>query len=95
MNPHDLVLRPVLSEKAVNAVQDNKYAFFVHPKANRSQIRDAIETVFGVDVIKINLLNVKGKIKTMGRHSGQRPFRKKAIVTLKPGQRIQELEGLT
>lgn len=95
MNPHDLVLRPVMSEKAVGGFQDSKYAFFVHPKANRTQIKDAIETVFGVDVVKINLLNVKGKIKTMGRYSGQRPFRKKAIVTLKPGQRIQELEGLT
>lgn len=95
MTPHDVVMRPVLSEKAVMGIADSKYAFYVHPKANRTQIKDAIERVFSVDVVKINLINVRGKVKSLGRYSGRRPARKKAIVTLKPGQRIQELEGLT
>ncbi|WP_049773178.1 50S ribosomal protein L23 [Truepera radiovictrix] len=72
-----------------------KYAFYVHPSANKTQIKDAIERVFEVDVLKLNLLNVRGKEKTMGRFRGVRPRRKKVIVTLKPGQRIQQLEGLT
>ena len=95
MTPHDIVFRPVMSEKAIMGIADNKYAFYVHPKANRTQIKDAIEQVFSVDVVKINLVNVGGKIKSLGRHSGRRPARKKAIVTLQEGQRIQELEGLT
>ena len=95
MTSHDVVMRPVMSEKAVMGIADNKYAFYVHPKSNRTQIKDAIEQVFGVDVVKINLVNVKGKVKSLGRYSGRRPARKKAIVTLKEGQRIQELEGLT
>lgn len=95
MNPHDIILSPVLSEKAVSSIHEGKYAFYVHPKANRSQVKDAIERVFEVDVVKINVLNVRGKVKSMGRFSGRRPQRKKAVVTLKEGQRIEELEGLT
>ena len=59
------------------------------------QIREAIETAFKVDVVKINLINVQGKIKRLGRFAGRRPERKKAIVTLKAGQRIEQLEGLS
>ena len=94
MNPYEVVMSPVMSEKGLIDIEIGKYAFYVHPHANRSQIRDAIEVVFNVDVVKINLLNQRGKVKTMGRHSGRSPKRKKAIVTLKPGQRIQELDGL-
>jgi len=95
MNPHDVIFAPVLSEKAVHAIQDGKYSFYVHPKANRVAIREAIETVFKVDVVKINLINVQGKVKRLGRFAGRRPERKKAIVTLKAGQRIEQLEGLS
>ncbi|UCH25296.1 MAG: 50S ribosomal protein L23 [Trueperaceae bacterium] len=95
MNPHDVILTPVLSEKAVGAIAEGKYAFYVHPSANRIQIKEAVEDVFEVDVVKINLQNLRGKVRRFGRFSGRRPKRKKAIVTLKPGQRIQQLEGLT
>lgn len=95
MNHFDVILAPVLSEKAVGSIEESKYAFFVHPQANRSQVKDAVELSFDVDVVKINLLKVPGKIKSMGRHSGRRPARKKAIITLKNGQRIQQLDGLT
>ncbi len=95
MKPHEVVIAPVVSEKAVMSIEAGKYAFFVHPSANRSQVRDAVEQVFNVDVLKVNLLTVRGKVKSLGHYAGRRPERKKAIVTLKPGQRIQELEGLS
>lgn len=95
MNPHDVIQRPVLSEKAVGEIENGKYSFFVHPDANRSQIKDAVERVFDVDVVKINLQNIRGKTKRMGRFLGRRADRKKAIVTLAAGQKIQQLEGLT
>jgi len=95
MTPHDVILAPVLSEKAISTIENGKYAFYVHPHANRTQVKDAIETVFKVDVVKINVQKVRGKLKTQGRYVGRSPLRKKAIVTLRPGQRIQQLEGLT
>lgn len=95
MNLHDVILRPVLSEKAVAEIESGKYAFFVHPSAGRTQIKDAVETVFEVDVVKINVQNVPGKLKRMGRYMGRSPRRKKAVVTLASGQKIQQLEGLT
>jgi len=95
MNPHDVILAPAMSEKSVAGVRAGKYAFYVYPGANRTQIKEAIETVFEVDVVKINLQIVRGKTKTLGRYVGKKADRKKAIVTLKPGQRIQQLEGLT
>ncbi len=95
MNAHDVILRPVLSEKAVTEIDAGKYAFYVHPDASRTQIKDAVETVFAVDVVKINVQNVAGKTKRMGRFVGRRADRKKAIVTLAAGQKIQQLEGLT
>ncbi len=95
MNPHDVILAPVLSEKAIQGIEAGKYAFYVHPDANRVQVKDAIETVFKVEVVKINMAKVRGKIKTQGRYPGRSSLRKKAIVTLQAGQRIQQLEGLT
>lgn len=95
MTPHDVIIAPVLSEKAVTAIDTGKYAFYVHPDANRTQIKDAIEIVFAVEVEKINVLKVRGRIRRQGRVSGRTPERRKAIVTLRAGQRIQQLEGLT
>lgn len=95
MTHFDVILRPVLSEKAVGGVSSGIYAFFVHPRASRTQVKDAIERVFKVEVVKINILNVRGKEKRLGRFVGRTPERKKALVTLADGQRIQQLEGLT
>jgi large subunit ribosomal protein L23 len=95
MNPHDILLRPVLSEKAVNIIGTGKYSFFVHPDANRSMVKDAVERVFNVEVVKINMQNVRSKEKRLGKFAGRTAARKKAIVTLAEGQRIQQLEGLT
>lgn len=97
MSPQQIILRPVISEKALEYIDYDdgcKYTFYVHPKANRTQVKDAIEQIFDVDVVKITTSNLRGKIKRMGRFAGQRPNRKKATVTLAAGQRIQQLEGL-
>lgn len=95
MSPHDVILAPVLSEKAVAGIENSRYTFYVHPHANRTQIKEAVQQVFEVDVMKINLIKQRGKVKRLGRYEGREKNRKKAIVTLKPGQRIQQLEGLT
>lgn len=95
MSPHEVIFAPVLSEKAVGGIENSRYTFYVHPHANRTQIKEAVQQVFEVDVVKINLVKQRGKVKRMGRYEGREKDRKKAIVTLKPGQRIQQLEGLT
>lgn len=95
MTPHDVLLRPVLSEKAVGAIDSGTYAFFVHPDASRTQVKDAVEQVFNVEVVKVNVQNVRGKAKRLGRYAGRTAARKKAIVKLAAGQRIQQLDGLT
>ena len=95
MSPYDVLQRPVLSEKAVAEIDAGKYAFYVHPDASRTQVKDAVEKVFRVDVVKVNMQKVRGKEKRMGRFVGRTAERKKALVTLAAGQRIQQLEGLT
>lgn len=95
MSPYDVLQRPVLSEKAVAEIERGKYAFFVHPDASRTQVKDAVERVFKVTVTKVNIQKVQGKEKRMGRYVGRTAERKKALVTLAEGQRIQQLEGLT
>jgi large subunit ribosomal protein L23 len=95
VSPFDVIQKPVLSEKAVAGVQNSVYAFFVHPDASRTQVKDAVEQVFKVNVLKVNIQNVRGKEKRMGRFVGRTNDRKKAIVTLADGQRIQQLDGLT
>jgi large subunit ribosomal protein L23 len=95
MSPYDVLQRPVLSEKAVSEIESGKYAFFVHPDASRTQVKDAVERVFKVDVLKVNILNVGGKEKRMGKYVGRTAARRKALVTLAAGQRIQQLDGLT
>lgn len=81
-DPRDIIKRPVITEHSADQMVDKKYTFEVNPKANKSQIKDAVELVFDVKVIRVNTSNIKGKFKRMGRHGGYRPDRKKAIVQL-------------
>lgn len=78
----DIIKRPVITEHSADLMMDKKYTFEVDPKANKTQIKQAIESAFDVTVEKVNTLNVKGKLKRMGQHEGYRPNRKKAIVQL-------------
>lgn len=91
---YDVILAPVLSEKAYSGFSEGKYTFWVHPKATKTEIRKAVEEAFKVKVVKVNTLTVRGKKKRLGRYLGKRPDRKKAIVQVAAGQRIEALEGL-
>jgi large subunit ribosomal protein L23 len=94
MEPHDLIIRPLLTEKGTLLREgQNKVCFIVHPNANRKTIKRAVEETLKVKVEKVNVLNVLGKKKQTGRFVGKRPDWKKAIVTLKEGEKLELLEG--
>jgi large subunit ribosomal protein L23 len=93
-DPRDILIRPLITEKTNNLMQDNKYTFIVPLTANKIEIRQAVEQIFKVKVLAVNTIRVLGKIKRMGRSQGKRPDYKKAIVKLAPGQRIEFFEGL-
>ena len=83
MFAEDIILKPVLTEKGYDGIADKKYTFIVKKSANKIEIRNAVEKLFGVKVAEVNTLNCKGKLKRKGRNEGYTPDRKKAIVTLK------------
>ncbi|WP_269466259.1 50S ribosomal protein L23 [Clostridium formicaceticum] len=94
-NPHDIVIRPLVTEESMNNIADKKYAFVVDRKANKTEIRRAIEKIFSVKVEKVNTVNMKGKVKRMGRYVGKRADWKKAIVTLtQDSKEIELFEGM-
>ncbi|MDD2496612.1 MAG: 50S ribosomal protein L23 [Desulfitobacteriaceae bacterium] len=93
-NPHDVLVKPLVSEKSISLMEENKYPFEVNREANKIEIKYAVQELFKVTVINVTTMNVKGKMKRMGRYVGKRPDRKKAIVTLKPGDKIEVFEGL-
>jgi large subunit ribosomal protein L23 len=93
-NPRDVLLRPIITEKTAQMMQDNKYTFKVAMTANKIEIRQAVEEIFKVKVTAVNTMRVMGKLKRMGRHAGRRPDYKKAIVKLDKGQTIGFFEGL-
>lgn len=79
----DVILKPVITEKSMNDMEQNKYTFLVHPTATKSQVKDAVEKMFdGVKVEKVNTMNYDGKTKTRGRTVGKTNKYKKAIVKL-------------
>ena len=94
-NPHDIILRPVLTEKAYDGLADKRYVFEVAIGANKIEIKQAVEAVFGVKVASVNTLRTLGKIKRQGRYSGRTPEIKKAYVTLKKDSKpIEFFEGM-
>ena len=94
-DPRDVILFPVISEKSYGLVEEGTYTFIVRPDANKIQIRQAVESIFNVSVVKVNTLNRKGKRKRHRRKPifGKRPDTKRAIVTLAEGQRIPLFES--
>jgi large subunit ribosomal protein L23 len=94
MAARDILIRPLITEKSTALMADNKYTFVVPLKANKVEIRQAVEQLFKVKVLDVNTIRVLGKVKRMGRNQGKRPDYKKAIVKLAPGQRIEFFEGL-
>lgn len=94
-SPHDLIRRPIITEKSMDSMADKKYTFEVDKKANKTEIKNAIEQVFGVKVKSVNTMNMLGKMKRQGAHTGRRPSWKKAIVTLtEDSKTIEFFEGM-
>lgn len=95
-DPYEVIIRPVLTEKSYRlATTQGKYTFQVHPKATKVDIRQAVERLFRVKVVKVNTLWVRGKARRWSRfQQGRTPSWKKAIVTLQKGQTIQEFGAL-
>ena len=82
MNARDIILAPVITEKAVSMLPEKKYTFRVADKANKIEIAKAVEEIFGVKVAKVNTISMKGHLRRMGRNQGYTSDWKKAIVTL-------------
>ncbi len=94
-DPYSIILRPVVTEKSMELKEtQNKVTFEVHPKANKHEIKTAVEKLFNVKVLSVNTMNVKGKKKRLGRVEGRTKNWKKAVVTLAPGHHIEFFEGM-
>ena len=93
---YDVILRPVVTEKSMNAMADKKYTFMVHPEATKAQIKEAVEKMFeGTKVKKVNTMNIDGKTKRRGMVYGKTAKSKKAIVALtEESKEIEIFEGL-
>jgi len=93
--PYDVILKPVITEKSMDDAQERKYTFKVAKDANKTEVKLALEEIFGIEIAKVNIMNVKGKVKRMGRTVGRTPDSKKAIVTLKESSKeIEFFQGL-
>lgn len=92
---YQIIEQPLVTEKSIAGVEHSKYTFRVSRAANKIEIAKAIEEIFNVKVDNVNTMTVKGKKKRVGRHpEGKTPDWKKAIVTLKPGNKIEVFEGM-
>jgi large subunit ribosomal protein L23 len=91
--PHQIIIRPLITEKNTNLMILNKYSFEVLREASKPQIKYAVESIFNVSVMKVHTMNVRGKKRRRGREFGYTRSWKKAIVTLAPGERIDIFEG--
>lgn len=93
--PYDIVKKPIISERSMDDMAERKYTFEVDIRANKTEIKKAIETIFDVKVEKVNTMHVIGKYKRMGMNVGKRPDRKKAIIKLTPDSKgIEFFEGM-
>ncbi len=97
LDPYSIIVRPVVSEKSTALGEAGKYVFEVAPTANKIQIKAAVEAAFAarkIEVAQVNILQRRGKLRRLGRHVGMTRSWKKAIVTLRPGQRLDLFEGV-
>jgi large subunit ribosomal protein L23 len=92
-NPRDVLIKPVISEKSYGLLDENKYTFEVHPDANKTEVKIAVEKVFGVTVTSVNTLNRQGKRRRTRNGWGKRKDTKRAIVSVAPGDRIDIFGG--
>ena len=90
-----IILQPMISQQRMDASAQNKYTFRVAPEANKTQVKLAVEEIFGVEVARVNIMNYDGKVKRMGRYVGKTSSYKKAIVTLtEKSKEIEFFQGL-
>ncbi len=95
LRAYEIIKRPILTEKSLDQkARYNKLHFEVDRRANKIEIKKAVEQIFKVDVIDVRTINMKGKRKRVGRYWTKRPDWKKAIVTIKPGQKVEFFEGV-
>lgn len=95
MLAQDVIIKPIITEKSMEALQEKKYTFRVAKDANKIQIREAVEELFGVNVLKVNTMNVRGRMKRVGASRGKTPDWKKAIVTLtEDSKTIEFFDGM-
>ncbi|HVL51862.1 MAG TPA: 50S ribosomal protein L23 [Actinomycetota bacterium] len=92
MSARDVILKPVVSEKSYALIEENSYTFLVHPDANKVQIRQAVEEIWGVKVLKVNTQNRNGKVKATRLGKGKRNNTRRAIVKLAEGDKIELFE---
>ncbi len=90
----DTIIRPILTEKTMRELEDNKYTFIVDLRATKVEIRNAVEEAFKVKVKNVNTLRMPGKTRRQGRFEGKTPEWKKAVVTLEEGYKITLFEGV-
>ena len=94
-DPHDIIKRPIITEASMDAMADKKYTFVVDKKSNKTEIKNAVEKIFGVKVESVNTMNMLGKKKRMGMNVGKRADWKKAIITLtEDSKTIEFFEGI-
>lgn len=93
LHPNEVLLAPVVSEKSYAQIEQNKYSFKVHKDAHKTQVRQAVEQLFDVKVVGVNIVKVQPKPKRRGVFKGTRPGWKKAIVELRKGDSIEFFEG--
>ena len=91
-SPRDVIIRPIVSEKSYAGLEANRYTFLVHPNANKTEIKEAIQKIWNVRVLGVNTLNRKGKVKRQRYVTGRRSDQKRAVVTLAAGDSIEIFE---
>jgi large subunit ribosomal protein L23 len=91
-SPRDVIIRPVVSEKSYAGIELNSYTFLVDPRSNKTEIKEAVQSIWNVRVVSVNTLNRPGKVKRRGWTKGKRADQKRAIVTLAAGDSIEIFE---
>ena len=94
-SPRDVIIRPVVSEKSYAGLEAGMYTFLVDPRANKTEIKEAVQAIWDVRVVSVNTMNRVGKMKRRGYTKGKRADQKRAIVTLAPGDSIEIFESGT
>ncbi len=92
-SPRDVIIRPIVSEKSYANLEGNTYTFLVDPRANKTEIKEAVQVIWEVRVLSVNTLNRRGKVKRRGYTKGKRADEKRAIVTLAEGDSIEIFES--